>query len=73
MLRGFRVQGAGLMVLGLGIQMSRLGAFGLGQGGVIFGHAYLEGHRDLVSGLVIRIARDTVWGIGLISLLTKSP
>ena len=37
------------------------------------GMLYLEGHGDLVSGLVIRITRVTIWVIGVINLLTKSP
>ena len=34
---------------------------------------YLEGQGDLASRLVVRIARVTVWVIGVINLLTKSP
>ena len=34
---------------------------------------YLEGHGDLVSRLMIRITRVTIWVIGVINLLTKSP
>ena len=34
---------------------------------------YLEGQGDLVSGLIRRITRITIWVIGVISLLTKSP
>ena len=33
---------------------------------------YLEGQRDLVSGLMIGIIRVTIWVIGVINLLTKS-
>ena len=34
---------------------------------------YLEGHGDLVSRLITRITRDTMWVIEIINLLTKSP
>ena len=34
---------------------------------------YLEGQEDLVSGLIRRITRVTIWVIGVIKLLTKSP
>ena len=36
-------------------------------------NAYLEGHGDLLSRLIIRISRVTVWVIGVLNLLTKSP
>ena len=34
---------------------------------------YLEGHGDIVSRLISRINRLTIWVIGVINLLTKSP
>ena len=34
---------------------------------------YLEGYGDLVSRLIVRIARVSIWGLGIISPLTKSP
>ena len=34
---------------------------------------YLEGQGDLISRLIMRIFRVTIWIIGVISLLTKSP
>ena len=34
---------------------------------------YLEGQGDLVSGLIMGITRVTIWVIGVINLLTKSP
>ena len=34
---------------------------------------YLEGQGDLVSGLIMGILRVTIWVIGVIKLLTKSP
>ena len=34
---------------------------------------YLEGQRDLVNRFLRGISRVTVWVIGLINLLTKSP
>ena len=34
---------------------------------------YLEGHEDLVSRLKVRITMVTVWVVGVINLLTKSP
>ena len=34
---------------------------------------YLEGQGDLVGGLIIGISRVTIWVIGVIKLLTKSP
>ena len=34
---------------------------------------YLEGHGDLVSRLIRGITRVTIWVIGVINLLTKSP
>ena len=34
---------------------------------------YLEGHGDLVGSLIMGIHRDTIWVIGGINLLTKSP
>ena len=34
---------------------------------------YLEGQGDLVSRLIMGITRVTIWVIGVISLLTKSP
>ena len=33
----------------------------------------LEGHRDLVSGLIMGIAGVIIWLIGVLNLLTKSP
>ena len=35
--------------------------------------SYLEGQGDLVSRLTIGITRVTIWFIGVINLLTKSP
>ena len=35
--------------------------------------SYLEGQGDLVSGLIRRISRVTIWVIGIINLLNKSP
>ena len=35
--------------------------------------SYLEGQGDLVSRLIIGIFRVTIWVIGVINLLTKSP
>ena len=34
---------------------------------------YLEGQGDLVSRLIMGIIRVTIWVIGVINLLTKSP
>ena len=34
---------------------------------------YLEGQVDLVSRLIIGIIQVTIWAIGVINLLTKSP
>ena len=34
---------------------------------------YLEGQGDLVSRLIMGITRVTLWVMGLINLLTKSP
>ena len=34
---------------------------------------YLEGQGDLVSRLIMGIIRVTIWVIGIINLLTKSP
>ena len=34
---------------------------------------YLEGQADLVSRLITRITGVTIWVIGVINLLTKSP
>ena len=34
---------------------------------------YLEGHGDLVSGLIMGIIRVIIWLIGVSNLLTKSP
>ena len=34
---------------------------------------YLEGHGDLVSGLIMGINGLTIWVIGAINLVTKSP
>ena len=34
---------------------------------------YLEGQGDLVSRLIMGISRVSIWFIGAISLLTKSP
>ena len=34
---------------------------------------YLEGQGDLVSRLITRITRVTMWVLGVIKLLTKSP
>ena len=34
---------------------------------------YLEGQEDLVSRLIIGISRVTIWVMGVINLLTKSP
>ena len=34
---------------------------------------YLEGHGHLVSSLIVRITRVTIWVIGVIKLLTKFP
>ena len=35
--------------------------------------SYLEGQGDLVSGLIMGIIGVTIWVIGVINLLTKSP
>ena len=35
--------------------------------------AYLEGQGDLVSGLIMGMIRATIWVIGVIKPLTKSP
>ena len=42
---------------------------------VVSGNAkpYLEGQGDLVNGLIMGITRVTIWAIGVINLLTKSP
>ena len=34
---------------------------------------YLEGQGDLVIGLIMGMTRVTIWVIGVIHLLTKSP
>ena len=34
---------------------------------------YLEGQGDLLSRLIMGITRVTIWVIGVIKLLTKSP
>ena len=34
---------------------------------------YLEGQGDLVSGLIRGVTGVTIWVIGVINLLTKSP
>ena len=34
---------------------------------------YLEGQGDLVNGSIIGISRITIWVIGVVNLLTKSP
>ena len=34
---------------------------------------YLEGQGDLVNRLIVGIIRVTIWAIGVINLLTKSP
>ena len=34
---------------------------------------YLGGQGDFVSGLILGITRVTIWVIGVINLLTKSP
>ena len=34
---------------------------------------YLEGQGDLVSRIIIGIIGDTIWLIGVINILTKSP
>ena len=34
---------------------------------------YLEGQGDLISRLIMGIIRVTIWVIGVINLLTKSP
>ena len=39
----------------------------------IGGLQYLEGQGDLVSRLIMGIIRVTIWVIGVINLLTKSP
>ena len=41
--------------------------------GKCFGGGYLEGQGDLVSRVITGIIRVTIWVIGLINLLTKSP
>ena len=43
------------------------------MGNVKSDEEYLEGHGDLVRGLIIKITRVTIWVIGVIGLLTKSP
>ena len=40
---------------------------------VVVFHTYLEGQGDLVSRLFMGISRVTIWVIGVINLLTKSP
>ena len=37
------------------------------------GLMYLEGQGDLVNGLIMGIICVTIWVIGVINLLTKSP
>ena len=37
------------------------------------GHRYLEGQGDLVTGLIMGIIGVSIWVIGVITLLTKSP
>ena len=39
----------------------------------LYGTKYLEGQGDLVSRLITRITRVTIWVIGVINLVTKSP
>ena len=39
----------------------------------ISSRCYLEGQGDLVSRVITRITRVTIWVIGVINLLTKSP
>ena len=34
---------------------------------------YLEGHRDLVTTLIVRITRVTIWAIGVINHLLSPP
>ena len=41
--------------------------------GLLNFRAYLEGQGDLVSRLIMGIIRVTIWVIGVINLLTKSP
>ena len=57
---GFEVSDLGLEVLLLRVRAS--------GGGI-----YLEGQGDSISRLVMGIARVTIWVIGVINLLTKSP
>ena len=45
----------------------------LNQVTIISKSGYLGGQRDLVSGLIMGITRVTIWIIGVIILLTKSP
>ena len=40
---------------------------------VSFRTNYLEGQGDLVSRLIMGIIKGTIWVIGVINLLTKSP
>ena len=37
------------------------------------GMRYLEGQGDFVSRLIMLVIRVTIWVIGIINLLTKSP
>ena len=37
------------------------------------GMTYLEGHGDLVNGLILGITGVTIWLLGVINLPTKSP
>ena len=39
----------------------------------IMGLYRVQGQGDLVSGLIMGITRVTIWVIGVINLLTKSP
>ena len=40
---------------------------------MLFEFPYLGGQGDLVSSLIMGIIRPTIWVIGVINLLTKSP
>ena len=48
-------------------------ALSLAPGSSSLRPGYLEGNGDLVHRLVIGITRVTIWVIGIINILTKSP
>ena len=48
----------------------------MGKSGELWGFricTYLEGHGDLINGLIMGIIGDIISFIGVINLLTKSP